>query len=287
MKFLTRRKRSAHKGEFGHVLVLAGALGYTGAAILTSRAALLSGSGMVTLGIPRSLDETVSKRLLEAVTLPLPETRQKTFSVKALPAVLKKTRTVDTLAIGPGLSQQAETVRLVQSLLPQLDCPTVLDADGLNALSKNIRLLKRVKAPFVLTPHPGEMGRLIGKTNQFVQKNRQKVAKAFSVQYNVVTVLKGHRTVVVSPRGRCFINQTGNPGMASAGCGDVLTGILGSFLGQGMAPFEAACRAVYVHGLAGDLAAKEKGEVSLIATDLLTHLPHALKRVTKPSSLPV
>ncbi len=281
MKFSGRRRRSAHKGDFGHLFILAGALGYTGAATLSSQAALLSGSGLVTLGIPKGVHDIVAKKLVEVITLPLPETSGKSFSLKALPKILKKLETVDALALGPGLTRHPETVRLVHRLLPRLSRPTVLDADGLNAVSEQVSVLKRVKAPLVITPHPGEMARLIRKTGRFVQANRKKVARDFSMRYNLVTVLKGHRTVVASPGGKCLINRTGNPGMASAGCGDVLTGIVGSFLGQGMPPFEAARRAVYVHGLAGDLAAKEKGEVSLIATDLLKHLPQAFKRVTK------
>lgn len=281
MKFLKGRRRSAHKGDFGHLFVVAGAVGYTGAATLCSQAALLSGSGMVTLGIPKSLNLIVAKKLTEVVTLPLPETRKQTFSVRALPQILKKMEVVDALAIGPGLSQHPETVRLIHRLIPKLKKPVVVDADGLNAVAKQIQILKRTSAPLVITPHPGEMGRLIGGGSRFVQKDRVGVAKHFAVRYNSVTVLKGHRTVVVSPQGKRYLNRTGNPGMASAGCGDVLTGIIGSFLGQGMSPFEAACRGVYVHGLAGDLAAKEKGETSLIATDLLKMLPQAFKKVSR------
>ena len=281
MKFLRKRKRSAHKGDFGHLFVLAGSLGYTGAATLCSQAALLSGSGLVTLGIPKSLNPIVAKKLTEMITLPLPETGQHSFSLKALAPILKKMESVNALALGPGLSQNPETIRLVHRLLPRIEAPTVLDADGLNAIAKDPSVLKKTKAPILITPHPGQMGRLIRQTGRFVQKHREKVAKDFAVRYNIITVLKGYRTVVASPKGKLYVNRTGNPGMATAGCGDVLTGIIGSFLGQGMNPFEAACRGVYVHGLAGDLAAKEKGEVSLIASDLLKFLPQAFKKVVK------
>ena len=279
MKFLKKREKGAHKGDFGHLFVLAGSLGYTGAATLCSQAALLSGSGLVTLGIPKSLYPIVARKVTEVITLPLPETREKTFSLKALAQILKKIENSDATAIGPGLSQHPETVRLVHRLLPRIEKPTVVDADGLNAIAKDPSILRKTKRAMILTPHPGEMGRLIRKTSRFVQKHREKVAKDFAVRYNKVTVLKGYRTLVASPQGKLYVNHTGNPGMATAGCGDVLTGILGSFLGQGMNPFEAACRGVYVHGLAGDLAAKEKGEVGLIASDLLKYLPKAFQKV--------
>ena len=280
MKFLKKRRRSAHKGDFGHLFILAGSLGYTGAASLCSEAALLSGSGLVTLGIPKSLNVIVARKVTETITFPLPETKAQTLSLKALPLILKKEESVDAFAIGPGLSQHPETVRLIHRLIARIRKPIVLDADGLNALAKDPKILKKAKAPVIGTPHPGEMGRLTRQKSAFIQRHREKVAKDFSVRYNKITVLKGYRTVVASPQGKLYINRTGNPGMAKAGSGDVLTGIIGSFLGQGMSPFEAACRAVYVHGLAGDLAAKEKGEVSLIASDLLNYLPKAFKKIS-------
>jgi len=281
MKFLKRRRKDTHKGDFGHLLVIAGSLGYTGAALLCSRAALLSGSGLVTLGIPKSLYPIVARKYPELMILPLPETKAKSFSLKSLATILKKCGAVNALAVGPGISQHPETIRLVHRLIPKLKRPAVIDADGLNAVAKSPIVLKKARISLVVTPHPGEMGRLIGKTAFAVQKNRKGVAKRFALHYNVTTVLKGYRTIVVSPTGKLYINRTGNPGMATGGCGDVLTGIIGSFLGQGMDPFLAACQGVYVHGLAGDLAAKEKGEVSLTASDLLKYLPHAFKKVVK------
>ncbi len=280
MKFLKKRKKESHKGDFGHLFVMAGSSGYTGAALLCSQAALLSGSGLVTLGIPESLNTIVAKRIWELMTLPLPETREKSFSLRALPAILKKVEACDAVAIGPGLSRNRETVRLVHQLIPRIKKPMVIDADGLNAVSENPLVLKKAKAPVIVTPHPGEMARLIRKTGKEVQRDRKKVAKLFSFGYNVITVLKGYHTLVASPTGKLYVNPTGNPGMAKGGCGDVLTGIIGSFLGQGMSPFAAACNGVYVHGLAGDLAVKEKGEVSLLAGDLLKFLPSAFKKVT-------
>ncbi|MBI4436152.1 MAG: NAD(P)H-hydrate dehydratase [Candidatus Omnitrophica bacterium] len=280
MKFLERRRKDSHKGDFGHLFVVAGSLGYAGAALLCSRAALLSGSGLVTLAVPKSLYPIVARKFLELMILPLPETKAQSFSLKSLTPILKKCKTVDAVAIGPGLSQQRETIQLVHRLIPKLSKPAVMDADGLNAIAKNPAVLKKARCSIVMTPHPGEMGRLIRKTSKTVQEDRKRIVKQFALRYNVTTVLKGYRTVVASPQGKLYINRTGNPGMATGGCGDVLTGIIGSFLGQGMDPFLAACRGVYVHGLAGDLAVKEKGEVSLIASDLLRYLPQAFKKVS-------
>lgn len=279
-KILLKRKRDAHKGDLGHVLILAGSIGLTGAAYLSAQACLLSGSGLVTLGIPESLNPIMERKLTEVMTRALAQTKQKSLSLKALPEIKKILPKVDALGIGPGLSRDSQTQKLVHKLLPQVNRPTALDADGLNALVGKLNLLNSLQAEFVITPHPGEMARLLKIKINEVQKNRTKIAKDFAKRYKVVVVLKGYRTVVASPDGRTYINQTGNPGMASGGCGDVLTGIIASFLGQGIRAFEAARLAVYVHGLAGDLAAKEKGQVSLIATDILNKLPKALKTIT-------
>jgi hydroxyethylthiazole kinase-like uncharacterized protein yjeF len=184
---------------------------------------------------------------------------------------------VDCLLIGPGLSRQTQTQGLVRKLAMTLTRPCVLDADALFALTGHLDILKRKKAEFVLTPHPKEMARLVGTDVTCIQKDRKKVAKDFSVRYNINLVLKGDGTVVASPDGRCYVNKTGNPGMATAGSGDVLAGILAAFIAQGVALFEAAKAAVYIHGVAGDLAAAVLGEASLIATDIIDYLPSAFK----------
>jgi NAD(P)H-hydrate epimerase len=278
-RVLPARKRNAHKGDFGHVFILAGSPGLTGAAYLTSQAALLSGSGLVTLGIPESLNPIMERKLTEVMTRPLAQTKEKTLSLKALSQIKKILPKIDALAVGPGLSRNPETQKLVLKLLSSVRRPLVLDADGINALIKRLTILKKAKAEVVITPHPGEMARVLNLKTRAIQKNRIKAAKDFAKKYNVVIVLKGHRTVIAERSGRSYINKTGNPGMASGGSGDVLTGMIASFLGQGMSPFQAARTAVYVHGLAGDLAAEEKGETSLIATDILNKLPQALKAV--------
>jgi NAD(P)H-hydrate epimerase len=227
---LLKRKPDTHKGDYGHVFVIAGSLGMTGAAYLAAQAALLSGSGLVTLGIPKSLNNILSRKLVEVMTRPLPETKQQTLSLGAFPEIEKfiKARKPDVLVIGPGLSQNEGTQKLIRKIVFKTDLPAVIDADGLNALA-GYKLRGTV-----ITPHPAELGRLLGISVKKVQKDRKSVAKRAAADYNVITVLKGHNTVVADPGGRVYINKTGNPGMASAGCGDVLTGMIASFIGQGI-----------------------------------------------------
>jgi len=294
---LLKRRPDTNKGDYGHVFVIAGSVGMTGAAYLAAQAALLSGSGLVTAGIPRSLNIILSRKTVEVMTRPLPETKQQTLSLKAFPEIERfiKLRRPDVLAVGPGLSQNKETQALIRKVISKIDLPMVIDADGLNAFvkpchseraqrAKNLTLDSsaafgslRMTYDKIITPHPGEMARLLGISVREVQKDRKNVAKKVAADYNVITVLKGHRTIVADPGGRVYINKTGNPGMASAGCGDVLTGMIASFMGQGIKPFEAARLGVYLHGRAGDLAAKQVGQVSLKATDLLKYIPSVIK----------
>ena len=283
---LIKRKANSHKGNYGHVFVLAGSVGLTGAAYLTAQAALLSGSGLVTLGIPKSLNPIMARKLIEVMTMPLPETRTQSLSSRAFSEIKKFSRKTDILAVGPGLSQNRETQMLIRKVISSVDKPMVIDADGLNALAGHLEILRRMKDEgqrVILTPHPGEMAGLTGRTIEFVQKNRKKVADDFVKKYNVTLVLKGHRTIVAAPRKKAYINKTGNPGMASGGAGDVLTGIIASFLGQGLSAFDAAKFGVYVHGLAGDIAASEKGQLSLTASDLLNKLPEVLRKRSSSS----
>ena len=276
---IPERKADSNKGDYGHVFVLAGSVGFTGAAALCSQAALLSGSGLVTLGIAKSLYPIMARKLTEAMAMPLPETRGQALSEKAYPVIMKFSERTDCIALGPGLSRDQGSQRLVRRLITALKKPIVLDADGINAIEGKAQLLRSAKAPIVVTPHPGEMSRLTGLPVGGISKAKEKVAKNFANKYNVVCVLKGHRTVVARPDGKIYVNSTGNPGMAKGGTGDVLTGMIASFIGQGIRPFEAAMLGVYLHGLAGDLAAKEKGEASLLATDLLNNIPAAIKKL--------
>lgn len=270
------RRADTHKGDYGRVFVLAGSLGMTGAAYLCGTAALRAGAGIVTLGMPESLLGVVASQMPCVMTHPLPETHVKSLSELGRQDILDFSRRFDAIAIGPGLSQCQETKRLVLWLLQNLEIPVVLDADGINALADNPGILDQVKKEIILTPHPGEMARLLGVASAGeVQSNRMATARAFIKGRKKVTlVLKGHRTIVVSEE-RSYLNETGNPGMATAGAGDVLTGMVAAFLGQGYTPFDSAQLGVYLHGLAGDLAARQKGEISLIATDILDNLPGA------------
>ena len=282
------RKPDTHKGTYGHLFVIAGSVGMTGAATLTSQAASLcfgalrSGVGLVTLGIPESLNEIMEIKLTEGMTLPLPESKKKTLSLKAEEKIIEFTEKADALALGPGLSTNKDTQRLVINLIKKISLPMVIDADALNALVSHLSILQsRIQDPGsrIITPHPGEMARLIGKKAKEVQENRIKVAGDFAKKYRVIVILKGARTVISDPGGNTYINPTGNPGMASAGVGDVLTGMIGSFLAQRKEPLEAAKMGVYLHGLAGDLAAQEKGEESLVASDVLEKLPQAFRKL--------
>jgi len=273
---LSRRKADSHKGDFGHILILAGSAGFSGAAVLCAEAALRSGAGLVTLGIPTSLNNPIIKvKPAEVMTLPLPETKEGSLSASAYRKIKEFSRKADIIAIGPGLSQNKATQTLILRVISGIDKPMVIDADGLNALAKRLNSLKE---NMILTPHPGEMSRLTGLTVAEIQKNRKKVAKDFANVYNVEIVLKGKNTIVADNKNNFYVNKTGNPGMAKGGSGDVLTGIIAAFLGQKMNRFQAAKYAVYLHGVAGDLAAKKKTQISMTASDIIDMLPEAIKK---------
>jgi len=276
-KVLKRRKRDTHKGDYGHVLVVAGSIGMTGAAYLSSEAALLTGSGLVTCAIPKSLNVILERKLTEVMTFPVEDRRKGHFISSGFSKIRDFSKKTDVAAIGPGLSQKPEVKKFVKRLIRDLDVPIVLDADGINCIAGEVDILKKAKRSLVITPHPGEFSRLTKKKVDKTQKNRKIVAKEFSKRYGVTVVLKGSKTVVSSIDGKTFINITGNPGMASGGTGDVLTGMIASLIGQGYSPFEAAKKGVYLHGRAGDLAAKKRGEASLRAQDLLDSIPAATK----------
>ncbi|HET8721169.1 MAG TPA: NAD(P)H-hydrate dehydratase [Nitrospira sp.] len=275
---LPARAASAHKGTFGHAGILAGSVGKTGAAALAAKAALRTGAGLVTVGVPASVNDVLEAKLLEAMTLPLPETKARTLGRAAFDRILAFIQAKTAVAIGPGLSTHPETVEVVQSLMKHLDRPSVLDADALNALASRASLLTECKTPPILTPHPGEMARLeVDATPQSVNADRLGTARRFARERGVFLVLKGARTVVARPDGILMICPTGNPGMATAGTGDALTGMLVSLLAQGVASWEAACAASYLHGTAGDLAAARLGPAGMIAGDLIEHIPYAIQ----------
>jgi len=274
---LPKRPMKSHKGLFGHVAVVAGARNTTGASILTSLAAMRSGAGLVTLATPASIHSIVAAQLLEVMSHPLPETQKQTFSTKAEEPILSLLKGKRALALGPGISTHPETQELIQRILPQLTVPTVLDADALNALSGHLGILKRCQVPIILTPHPGEMGRLLGITSSEVEKDRLGSVRKLAQTCGQWVVLKGAKTLVADPHGETYLNPTGNPGMATAGIGDALTGVIAGFLAQGLSPLDSAIAGTFIHGLAGDFALKEKGTRGLITRDLIEQLPAALR----------
>ncbi len=276
---LHRRPRTAHKGTFGHAGIIAGSAGKTGAAAMAAMAALRIGTGLVTVAAPRSASDVLEAKLLEAMTCPVPETEARTLSEQALDPLLAFAAGKTALAIGPGIGTHPETQSLVRSLLVAVKRPMLLDADGLNAVAGHTDLLGRASGPLVLTPHPGEMARLLGTTSAAIQRDRLGAASRLACERNVCVVLKGAGTVVAGPDGSLAVNSTGNPGMATAGTGDVLTGVIAGLLAQGLPPWEAACAGVYLHGLAGDLAASEQGETGLIAGDVIRAVPRAIQHV--------
>ena len=260
---LPRRRPSAHKGDFGHLLVVAGSEGYTGAPAICAHAAARTGAGLVTLAVPREIYPIV------ASTSP-PEVMPRPVTFDELsPNYLSQ---FDAIALGPGLGQKPEVQKAVWKLVTSAAAPMVVDADALNALAQGVAALKKVNARMVVTPHPGEMGRLVGKSAKEVQAQRWEIARGFAQEYNVVTVLKGAGTVVADQSGKLWINSTGNAGMAKGGMGDALTGIIGALLAQGLSALDAACAGVFVHGLAGDFAREKHGERAMLVSDLILYL---------------
>jgi ADP-dependent NAD(P)H-hydrate dehydratase / NAD(P)H-hydrate epimerase len=272
------RRPDAHKGDYGHLLVLAGSVGKTGAAAMACEGAMRMGAGLVTLGIPKSLNAIMEVKLTEAMTEPLPETPNQTLSLKAFDSILRLCENKKALVIGPGMGTLKETQSLILRLIKAVDLPVVIDADGLTALATQPKMLPLANSSLVLTPHPGEMARLIGSTAREVQGDRIGVARDFSRSGRLHLALKGHRTLIATPQGEIFINPTGNPGMASGGTGDVLTGMIGGLICQGVDLLSSLQISVYLHGLAGDRVAREKGEKSLVATDILKKIPEVLQR---------
>lgn len=276
-----RRQRDAHKGDFGRVLILAGSKGMHGAAHLAGLAALRSGAGLVTLAVPDKIYSVVARREAEMMVHGVPSTARGTFSPRAFGAVAKLLQNQDVLAIGPGLSRHPSTIKFVRRLLKTVKCPVVVDADALNAFEGDAEALRVLAGRAVLTPHAGEYRRLFGRRPSGLRKDRIREACFAAKTTGVCVVLKGFQTVVADPKGIFFVNSTGNSGMATAGTGDVLTGLLAGLLAQGFSLYDAARFAVYLHGRAGDVAAQKQGEISLIASDLIDSLPSVIKKVTR------
>jgi NAD(P)H-hydrate epimerase len=291
---LPARPRHSHKGTYGHVLLVAGSRGKTGAALMAARACLRTGAGLVTIGVPRTLVNSFQSRVTEEMLLPLPDKDDGTLSSDAAEPVLDFLRGRGTvLAIGPGMSCDTGISRLVRVLVTAVKVSMVIDADGLNAMSGITSLLRKSRAEIIMTPHPGEMARLLvrekdikvrgdaaGLRNE-IDEERIERALSFAKRTGTYLVLKGVPTVTATPAGDAFVNMTGNPGMAKAGTGDVLTGMIASLLAQGLNPLDASVAGVYMHGHIGDVMAKKRGTRSLIASDMISAIPSVFKSILR------
>ena len=275
------RPKDANKKDFGRIFILAGSKGLTGAAALTSFAALRAGAGLVTLGCPDKVYSVLARRYPEVMVRPFPSTSAGSLSEKGFKEISNFLKNQDILSIGPGLGRHTSTQKLVRRLAVQSPVQVVIDADGINAFQGKVSWFKKFQRPPILTPHPGEFTRVFGGKKPEGDRERKKRALETAKKFNVILVLKGYRTVVAAPKGQIFVNPTGNPGMAKGGTGDVLTGMIAGILGQGVKPYDAACSGVYLHGLAGDLAAKKIAQVSLVATDMIEFLSGAIRQVLK------
>jgi ADP-dependent NAD(P)H-hydrate dehydratase / NAD(P)H-hydrate epimerase len=280
-KLLPPRPWDAHKGTFGSVLLVAGSLGMSGAAVLSARAALRGGCGLLFAATPRSVQPTVAAQVAEAITVPLPENRLGRVQEDSLYILRERWRNCQAVAVGPGMTQDEELLPVLSGILNECPLPVVLDADALNLLSWYPQLMEKRKAPTILTPHPGEAARLLGLSTEEIQADRLEAVQAVARRFNCFAVLKGARTLVATAGVHVAINRSGNCGMATAGSGDVLTGLLASLLAQGLKPYDASRLAVYLHGRAGDLAAARVGEEALVAGDLNNHISDAYLELAK------
>jgi NAD(P)H-hydrate epimerase len=275
------RPFNVHKYNCGKIFAIVGSPGLTGAATMSTLSAMRVGAGAVIAGVPESLSPILETKLTEVMKLPLPETNEHTIGWNALDLIEEYIDWADVLIIGPGLSKNYETRQVILNIIKKLNKKAVIDADGLNALVGNLNILKSLNTEIVLTPHSGEFSRLTDLPVSKIEQERIDIARNFAVEYKVVLVLKGDTTVIASPDGDVFINPTGNPGMATAGSGDVLTGMIAGFMGQGLSAVDAAICGVYLHGLAGDLARDKIGELPMMAMDILNLIPEALQKVMK------
>ncbi|MGI5839194.1 MAG: NAD(P)H-hydrate dehydratase [bacterium] len=281
---LPARRPDTHKGDYGRALLVAGARGYLGAAVLAAMGAMRAGSGLVTLALPVSLQSAAAVKLTEAMTRGLAETAAGSLSLAAFPAIAGEAAAAQALAVGPGLTTQPETVSLVRRIVTELTVPKVLDADALNAVAEDTTVLKEAAGPVILTPHGGEMARLLGCTAADVRADRLGIARLAADAWRAIVVLKGARTIIAAPGGDTYINFTGNPGMATGGSGDVLTGVIAGLLAQGQPPLAAAVTGVFLHGSAGDRVVTDRGETGLVAGDLPAELPAAFRAVRQYES---
>ena len=274
-KAVFNRPDDSNKGTLGSLLCICGSYGMAGAAIMAGKAALRCGIGLLKIAIPKSIYPVCATNILESVYYPLEETSNGVISSKNTDFLLEMCEKSSAVVIGCGLSVCDDTKNLVQSVITNCEKPLVIDADALNCICNKPEILKNLKAPAIITPHPGEMARLLHSTPKTVNSSRENTAIDFAKKFGVVTVLKGAGTIIASPDGEVYINHTGNSGMATGGSGDVLSGIIGSLLAQGAAPINAAAAGVFLHGTIGDLAAEKLGKISILPTDMIDMIPTA------------
>lgn len=274
-KAVFNRPDDSNKGTLGSLLCICGSYGMAGAAIMAGKAALRCGIGLLKIAVPKSIYPVCATNILESVYYPLEETSNGVISSKNTDFLLEMCEKSSAVVIGCGLSVCDDTKNLVQSVITNCEKPLVIDADALNCICNKPEILKNLKAPAIITPHPGEMARLLHSTPKTVNSNRENTAIDFAKKYGVVTVLKGAGTIIASPDGEVYINHTGNSGMATGGSGDVLSGIIGSLLAQGASPINAAAAGVFLHGTIGDLAAEKLGKISMLPTDMIDMIPTA------------
>lgn len=276
---IVKREKDSNKGTFGSLLSICGSYSMTGAAVMAGKGALRSGIGLLKMAVPESIYPIMASAIFESVYFPLRENESGTLNKKETPFLLKKADECSAVLIGCGMQNNSDTKFITRSFIERCSKPLILDADALNSIADDVSILKSAKADVIITPHPGEMARLINNTVSYVQENREEVAKTFAKENDVYVVLKGYKTIVAAPDGRIKVNNTGNSGMATGGSGDVLAGIISSLVAQNTKmPFECACAGVYVHGLAGDIARDKFGEISMLPTDLINCLPEAFKK---------
>ncbi|KNF09186.1 bifunctional NAD(P)H-hydrate repair enzyme Nnr [Gottschalkia purinilytica] len=276
---IPKRKKESHKGTYGRVGIIGGSKGMSGSAYLSCKSALRSGSGLVYAIVPETISDIISIKSTETIVIPINDSGKGHFTDNSIDEVISQIRDMDVIAIGSGIGVDSYRIELVRKVLRSTDIPVVIDADGINCISKERDILKNRKGVTIITPHPGELSRLLDVSISDIQTNRIKYSKLASKEYNVITVLKGNNTIVCDSHN-VYINTTGNPGMATAGSGDVLTGIIASFLGQKFDPIKSSILAVYIHGLSGDISALQKGEYGTIATDILENIPYAIKEIS-------
>nr|WP_294666792.1 NAD(P)H-hydrate dehydratase [uncultured Ruminococcus sp.] len=274
-KAVFNRPDDSNKGTLGSLLCICGSYGMAGAAIMAGKAALRCGIGLLKIAVPKSIYPVCATNILESVYYPLEDTSNGVISSKNTDFLLEMCEKSSAVVIGCGLSVCDDTKNLVQSVITNCEKPLVIDADALNCICNKPEILKNLKAPAIITPHPGEMARLLHSTPKTVNSNRENTAIDFAKKFGVVTVLKGAGTIIASPDGEVYINHTGNSGMATGGSGDVLSGIIGSLLAQGAAPINAAAAGVFLHGTIGDLAAEKLGKISMLPTDMIDMIPTA------------